>query len=328
MSQETTSIDYLNAADKFWIGERLFASRQLRGFDVPSAAHLINLSQAQVLAIESGSQGPFLSVAHYIQSVRRYAETMNTPHSIEVSDWLLSLETTFQPEKPLSSQTLRIDKLFRSRLSHSGLATGADNRSSRFSSVGTSFALIVLGFAITLPLMWGFNHTDSNVADHRVALTQAAVYVSLNRETETESSIPQSQSSDAPVSDQQVSVVPSQPAAIQQEDMISHIDAQEQVTVSIQQEDGAGTLLGLNFTEPCWVQVTSIDGRVTDRLYSATEVLQIDLKKTSSLVIGNVMGAKAITEQGKSVDFNAFVSGGNVARLQGADLVSLATHSH
>lgn len=294
MSQETTSIDYLNAADKFWIGERLFASRQLRGFDVPSAAHLINLSQAQVLAIESGSQGPFLSVAHYIQSVRRYAETMNTPHSIEVSDWLLGLETAFQPEKPLSSQTLRIDKLLRSRLSHSGLETGAANRSSRFSSIGTSFALIVLGFAITLPLMWGFDQTESNAADHRVALTQAAVYVSLDREPEALNATLESVSADDQVSDQQ---------------------------------GGRTGLLGLNFTEPCWVQITSVDGQVTDRLYSPSEVVQIDLQKTASLVIGNVMGAKAITEQGKSLDFNAFVSGGNVARLRGADLVSLATHS-
>lgn len=326
MSQEATSINYLNAADKFWIGERLFASRQLRGFDVPSAAHLINLSQAQVLAIESGSQGPFLSVAHYIQSVRRYAETMNTPQSIEVSDWLLGLESAFEPEKPLSSQTLRIDKLLRSRLSHSGLETGADSRTSRFSSVGTSFALIVLGFAITLPLMWGFDHTESNVAEHRVALTQAAVYVSLNREPEALDATSESGSAGTQVSGQHALVASGQSDAIHLENSITPPVAHEQVTFSVQQGGRTGGVLGLNFTEPCWVQITSVDGQVTERLYSPSEVVQIDLQRTASLVIGNVMGANAVTEQGKPVDFDAFVSGGNVARLRGADLASLVTH--
>ncbi len=85
-------------------------------------------------------------------------------------------------------------------------------------------------------------------------------------------------------------------------------------------------MLGFNFTAPCWVQITSSDGQVTDRLYQVSEVLYLNIDQTASLVIGNVTGAKAVTEHGHPIDFNAFVSGGNVARLKGQDLASLAMY--
>jgi hypothetical protein len=60
-------------------------------------------------------------------------------------------------------------------------------------------------------------------------------------------------------------------------------------------------------------------------LYQVSEVLYLNIDQTASLVLGNVTGAKAVTESGHPIDFNAFVSGGNVARLKGQDLASLAT---
>jgi len=61
VQKEITTIDYLNAADKFWLGEQLNAARLLRGLDIPAAARQLDLSQAQVMAIETGSQGPFFA---------------------------------------------------------------------------------------------------------------------------------------------------------------------------------------------------------------------------------------------------------------------------
>jgi hypothetical protein len=82
--------------------------------------------------------------------------------------------------------------------------------------------------------------------------------------------------------------------------------------------------LSLQFTAPCWVQVTSHDGQVTEKLYGTSELLQLDLGATASLVIGNVMGTTALTENGQPIDFRAFVAGGNVARLKDKDLVRLS----
>jgi hypothetical protein len=85
-------------------------------------------------------------------------------------------------------------------------------------------------------------------------------------------------------------------------------------------------ILGFNFTAPCWVQITSSNGQVIERLYQVSEVLYLNLDQTASLVIGNVTGTKAVTERGNLIDFNAYLSGGNVARLKGQDLASLAAY--
>jgi hypothetical protein len=39
-----------------------------------------------------------------------------------------------------------------------------------------------------------------------------------------------------------------------------------------------------------------------------------------------VTGAQALTDRGNPIDFNAFVSGGNVARINGHELASLAAY--
>jgi cytoskeletal protein RodZ len=298
----STKIDYLNAADKYWLGEQLNAARLLRGLDIPAAARMLDLSQAQVMAIETGSQGPFMHTAHYIQNVQRFAESMNTPHSIEVLNWLERIEELVQEEAAVSSQVMRINKLLRTRLANDVVVPASVKRFNRFGMASVSMALIAFGFVITLALTWEFNQSNHSVADHQVALTQTAVLVSLNSTDAVSEPL-----SGKIVSSNVTSSVPE--------------NTPENVLVSTQSK-----VLGFNFTAPCWVQVTSSDGKVTDRLYQVSEVLYLNIDQTASLVIGNVTGAKAVTESGHPIDFNAFVSGGNVARLKGQDLASLATY--
>lgn len=302
MFTASTKIDYLNAADKYWLGEQLNAARLLRGLDIPAVARILDLSQAQVMAIETGSQAPFMHTAHYVQNVQRFAESMNTPYSIEVLNWLERMEALVQEDAAVSSQVMRINKLLRTRLANDVVAPASAKRFNRFGMAGVSMALIAFGFAITLALSWEFNQSDHSVADHQVALSQTAVLVSLN-------------STDVVSEPLTEKIVSSNVTSSASE------AASENVLVSTQ-----SNVLGLNFTAPCWVQITSSDGKVTDRLYQVSEVLYLNIDQTASLVIGNVTGAKAVTESGHPIDFNAFVSGGNVARLKGQDLASLATY--
>lgn len=308
MQKEITTIDYLNAADKFWLGEQLNAARLLRGLDIPAAARQLDLSQAQVMAIETGSQGPFLHIAHYIQSVRSFAASMNTQHATEVLNWLERREEQGAEKVVVPSQIQRIDKMFRARLANDVAIPVSASRFNRLGSMGVSFALIVLGFVLTLPLMWGVDHTENSVADHQMALQQTAVLLALNSDS------PSVENVTTPV--EQVSVT----------DDIVVFDPIGSVTQNhTSSEIGMSTskVLSLQFTAPCWVQVTMHDGRVMDRVYESAELLELDLQKTESLVIGNVNGAKAMTGHGSHVDFSAFVAGGNVARLKEKDLVKL-----
>jgi hypothetical protein len=297
VSKDSTKIDYLSASDKFWLGEQLNAARLSIGRDVPTAARLLDLSHAQLMAIEAGSQGPFKHTAHYIQNVQRYAESMNTPQSIDVLKWVEGMKDCLLGEVAESSQVMRINKLLRRRLSNDILASASNQRFNRFGSAGVSVALILMGFVATAMLTYGFDEVEHSVADHQVALTQAAVLVTLSTE-------PLDTSRTEPV------VVPNESEYMA-----------ERAFVSTQSK-----VLGFNFTAPCWVQITSSDGQVTDRLYQVSEVLYLNIDQTASLVIGNVTGTKAVTEHGHPVDFNAFVSGGNVARLKSQDLASLATY--
>jgi hypothetical protein len=297
VSKDSTKIDYLSASDKFWLGEQLNAARLSIGRDVPTAARLLDLSHAQLMAIEAGSQGPFMHTAHYIQNVQRYAESMNTPQSIDVLKWVEGMKDCLLGEVAESSQVMRINKLLRRRLSNDILASASNQRFNRFGSAGVSVALILMGFVATAMLTYGFDEVEHSVVDHQVALTQAAVLVTLSTE-------PLDTSRTEPV------VVANESEYLA-----------ERAFVSTQSK-----VLGFNFTAPCWVQITSSDGQVTDRLYQMSEVLYLNIDQTASLVIGNVTGTKAVTEHGHPVDFNAFVSGGNVARLKSQDLASLATY--
>lgn len=72
------------------------------------------------MAIEAGSQSPFMHTAHYIHNVQRYAQSMNAPQSIDVLEWLERMEEWAQGEVVLTSQ----------------------GRFSRFGAVGVGIALI------------------------------------------------------------------------------------------------------------------------------------------------------------------------------------------
>ena len=312
--KESTTIDYLSAADKYWLGGQLNAARLLRGFDIPAAARMLNLSQAQVMAIEAGRQSPFMHIAHYVDNVQRFAVMMDTPHANEVLSWLERMEALRQGEDIVSSQELRMNKLIRSHPSGVMVVPASGNRISRFGRFGIGMTFIVLGFVATFMLMQGFNAAEHSVVDHKVALSQTAVMVSLNN---------------APIG----SALANEPVnALANEPLNESIKAStfsENISERMPENIWVRTqskILGFNFTAPCWVQITTSDGQVTDRLYQVSEVMYLNIEQTASLVIGNVTGTQAVTEHGHPVDFNAFVSGGNVARLKGQDLASLATY--
>lgn len=311
MPKESTSIDYLNAADKSWLGEQLKAARLLRGLDIPAAARMLDLSQAQVMAIEAGRQSPFMHTAHYVHNVQRFAEMMDTPQSNDVLSWLERMEALVQGDDVVSSQELRINQLLRTRLSGDVVVPSSGQGASRFRRLGISMAFIALGFVATLMLMQGDTEADHSVVDHKVALSQTAVLVSLNHAP------PGSASSNEP---RQEPVSESSKTSTLSE------NASERLAESMSMRTES-KILGFNFTAPCWVQITSSNGQVIERLYQVSEVLYLNLDQTASLVIGNVTGTKAVTERGNLIDFNAYVSGGNVARLKGQDLASLAAYN-
>lgn len=172
MSKEASNIDYLNAADKYWLGSRLYASRQLRGYAVPEAAKLLDLSQAQVLAIEAGHQGPFAHTPHYVQCVKRFASSMNTPQSTEVLNWLERAKDSMSTEMAASSQMDRINQLLRARLTNDVTKPNREMRFNRLSSLHISIALIVLGFVMTLPLVWTTNYTENSRTETRESRIQ------------------------------------------------------------------------------------------------------------------------------------------------------------
>lgn len=307
VSKESTKIDYLSAADKFWLGEQLNAARLSIGLDVPAAAHLLKLSHAQVMAIEAGSQSPFTHTTHYIHNVKRYAQSMNAPQSIDVLEWLERMEEWARGEVVVTSQVMRMNKLLHARLSNDLVVCTRSERFSRFGAVGVGIALLLMGFVMTMMLTHGFDEVEHSVADHQDAHSQAAVLVSL-----------QSASS-------QSASLPSEALDTSRTEPVLAANATGRITESLPVSTQS-KVLGFNFTAPCWVQITSSDGQVTDRLYQVSEVLYLNIDQTASLVIGNVTGAKAVTEHGHPIDFNAFVSGGNVARLKGQDLASLAMY--
>jgi transcriptional regulator with XRE-family HTH domain len=314
VSKESTTIDYLNAADKYWLGEQLNAARLHRGFDIPAVARMLDLSQTQVLAIEAGRQSPFMHTAHYVHNVKRFAEMMDTPYSGEVLSWLERMEALRQGDDIVSSQELRINKLIRSRLTGDMVVPASGQGSSRFGRLGISMTFIALGLVATLMLLQGFNAAEHSVVDHKVALSQTAVMVSLNNAplVSALSIEPANEPVNAPV-DKSIK------ASIFSENISERMP--ENILVHSQSK-----ILGFNFTAPCWVQITSRDGQVVERLYQVSELLHLNLDQTASLVIGNVTGAQALTDRGNPIDFNAFVSGGNVARINGHELASLAAY--
>lgn len=162
MLKEASNIDYLSAADKYWLGSRLHASRQLRGYSIPETARLLNLSQAQVLAIEAGNQGPFVHTSHYVQCARRYAKFLNTPQSTEVFSWLESAEDSIASEVATTSQLERINRLLRAHLKNDATMVKRAVRFNRLSSLNISIVLIVLGFVMTLPLAWTTDYTKDS----------------------------------------------------------------------------------------------------------------------------------------------------------------------
>ncbi len=311
MPKESTTIDYLNAADKCWLGEQLNAARLLRGLDIPAAARMLNLSQAQVMAIEAGRQSPFMHTAHYVHNVQRFAEMMDTPQSNEVLSWLERMEALSQGDDVVSSQELRINKLLRTRLSGDMVVPASGKGSSRFGRLGISMAFIALGFVATMMLMQEVTEADHSVVEHKVALSQTAVLVSLNHAPLGSAS--SNETTQEPVNE-----------SIKASTLSENVSERMPESMSMRTQS---KILGFNFTAPCWVQITSSNGQIIERLYQVSEVLYLNLDQTSSLVIGNVTGTKAVTERGNPIDFNAYVSGGNVARLKGQDLVSLAAYN-
>ena len=311
--KESTTIDYLSAADKYWLGEQLNAARLLRGLDIPAAARMLNLSQAQVMAIEAGRQSPFMHIAHYVHNVRRFAETMDTSHANEVLSWLERMEALQKGDDSVSSQELRINKLIRSRQA-GDMISSSGQRTSRFGRLGISMTFISLGLVATLMLLQGFNAAEHSVVDHKVALSQTAVIASLNNAplVGALSNEPATEPANEPVNE-----------SIKVSTFSENISERMSENIIVRPQP---TILGFNFTAPCWVQITSSNGQVIVRLYQVSEVLHLNLDQTASLVIGNVAAAQALTERGNPIDFNAFVADGNVARIKGQDLASLAAY--
>jgi cytoskeletal protein RodZ len=167
--------------------------------------------------------------------------------------------------------------------------------------------------------MQGFKADEHSVVDHKVALSQTAVIVSLNNAplVGALSIEPANEPANAPVNESESKTLNESIKASTFSENISE-RMPENILVRSQSK-----ILGFNFTAPCWVQITSSDGQVIERLYQVAEMLHLNLDQIASLVIGNVAGAQALTDRGNPIDFNAFASGGNVARINGQDLASL-----
>lgn len=318
---------YLSAADKFWIGGQLRSLRQAQGLGIPEAARRTNTTQSQILAIESGSQGPFGSTENYVKGILTYASLTEIGSESALGVKLAELTNILGGSVKDQSSASGIDTLMQSSLSNSSTSSPIGKiRSKRV-------LLLSLGvFAIVLLALLAFD-----VLPVREQLKSALGSPSRTEKPENLSEAPSpvlTAITTAPASPKvesasaatNVKTTDKSPIKTAEAESSSTKDSQSSTPKSSpeKQSNSVATLINLKFTGPCWIQATAIDGKVTEKIYGASDQLELDLSKLKALVIGNVETVAVTNRQGKPLNLKTFANqSSQVARLKEQELSAL-----
>ena len=311
---------YLSAADKFWIGGQLRGLRQAQGIGVPEAARLINGTQSQILAIESGSQGPFGSTENYVKGILTYAG-----------------QYEIAPESPLGVKLAELASIVTGQLKDQTSASGIDSLIQSSLSSSPSFSVprlqgkrvllasVVLG-AILLVALTAFELLPFSA--------QIKTTLGLSQEPK-ETSAPVIETPPVTARTEEVKTPNSTvqavtlPATVKPADTSPSKDNTKPATAPAPEATPAAKpspaqALHFKFNAPCWIQATTQDGKVTEKIYSVTDQLVLDTSNLKALIVGNVEATTVSDSQGKTLNLKTFANqSSKVARLKEQDFGAL-----
>lgn len=310
---------YLSAADKFWIGGQLRGLRQAQGMGVPEAARLINGTQSQILAIESGSQGPFGSTENYVKGILTYAGLNDIAPESPLGVKLAELAAIVSGQLKDQTSASGINSLMQSSLSSSESFSVPQLQGKRvlLAALVLSALLLValtafelLPFSAQIKTTLGFSGEPKDTAPRMVETSSEAV---RSEEVKTPNLVAQTTTPSASTKQAETT-----PAKVGTKDE----NATEPKPAA---KSTPAEAMHFKFNAPCWIQATAQDGKVTEKIYGVTDQLVLDTSKLKSLIVGNVEAVSVSDSQGKTLNLKAFANqSSKVARLKEQDFGALA----
>ncbi len=309
---------YLSAADKFWIGGQLRGLRQAQGIGVPEAARLINGTQSQILAIESGSQGPFGSTENYVKGILTYAGQYDIAPESPLGVKLAELAAIVTGQLKDHTSASGIDSLMQSSLSSSSAFSAP-----RLQGKRVFLASLVLS-AILLVALTAFELLPFSA--------QIKTTLGLSRESK-ETSAPVIETSPVtarteevktPNSTVQAVTLPATVKPVETSPPKDNTKAATAPEATPPVKPSPAQALHFKFNAPCWIQATTQDGKVTEKIYSVTDQLVLDTSNLKALIVGNVEATTVSDSQGKTLNLKTFANqSSKVARLKEQDFGAL-----
>lgn len=309
---------YLSAADKFWIGGQLRGLRQAQGIGVPEAARLINGTQSQILAIESGSQGPFGSTENYVKGILTYAGQYDIAPESPLGVKLAELAAIVTGQLKDHTSASGIDSLMQSSLSSSSAFSAP-----RLQGKRVLLASLVLG-AILLVALTAFELLPFSA--------QIKTTLGLSRESK-ETSAPVIETSPVtarteevktPNSTVQAVTLPATVKPVETSPPKDNTKAATAPEATPPVKPSPAQALHFKFNAPCWIQATTQDGKVTEKIYGVTDQLVLDISNLKALIVGNVEATTVSDSQGKTLNLKTFANqSSKVARLKEQDFGAL-----
>lgn len=317
---------YLSAADKFWIGGQLRSLRQAQGLGVPEVARLANCPQSQILAIESGSQGPFGNTENYVMGILNYADKIEIAPDSALGVKLAELANITDGALKDETSASGINSLMQSSLTNGSAASqlrGVDGK--RVALVAAGLCAILLAVLLALDILPGAQHIKSamglspklkDTTEHQTAITENTTTAATQTkpQNQTTLSTPPEPSTEKP-----------NVSATQKTETATKSQATDQSLPKIQEQATRSTAsLSFKFSGSCWVQITGLDGKVSEKVYGNSDQLELDPSKVKSLVIGNVEAVTVTNSLGKQVNLKPFANQiSKVARFKEQDLGTL-----
>lgn len=309
---------YLSAADKFWIGGQLRGLRQAQGIGVPEAARLINGTQSQILAIESGSQGPFGSTENYVKGILTYAGQYDIAPESPLGVKLAELAAIVTGQLKDHTSASGIDSLMQSSLSSSSAFSAP-----RLQGKRVFLASLVLS-AILLVALTAFELLPFSA--------QIKTTLGLSRESK-ETSAPVIETSPVtarteevktPNSTVQAVTLPATVKPVETSPPKDNTKAATAPEATPPVKPSPAQALHFKFNAPCWIQATAQDGKVTEKIYGVTDQLVLDTSNLKALIVGNVEATTVSDSQGKTLSLKTFANqSSKVARLKEQDFGAL-----
>lgn len=319
---------YLSAADKFWIGGQLRSLRQAQGLGVPEAARTTNTTQSQILAIESGSQGPFGSTENYVKGILVYASAFEIATDSPLGAKLTELANIMGGPVAEQSSASGINTLIQSSLSHASAQSPVDRIKGRFllpSLVGAGLILLaVLTSFDILPLPERIKtvFSSSPKQDEQEPETKQ-IPASADAGSALQNTVSQ------PGSTATTSNAKSEKTSVLDEEKTTSPSRTESASTPKSTENNvakttSNELMRIKFNGPCWIQTIALDGKVSEKVYQSKDQLEINPAKLKSLVIGNVETITVTNSQGTSLNLKKLANqSSKVARLKEQELNAL-----